>query len=46
MADLGNVLRHAYHQTDLARLMKIARDDLPPLKEFVERILREEKRSP
>ena len=46
MAALGNRLRHAYHRVDVDVLFSIARDDLPPLKEFVVRILREEKRSP
>lgn len=44
MADLGNLLRHAYHGVDVARLMKIAAADLPPLKAFVERILDQEKK--
>lgn len=42
MIDLGNVLRHAYHLVDVSRLSKIAQADLPPLKAFVERVLREE----
>ena len=42
MTDLGNVLRHAYHRVDVSRLMKIVQADLPPLKAFVERVLREE----
>ncbi len=42
MTDLGNLLRHAYHRVDIARLAKIATTDLPPLKAFVERTLREE----
>lgn len=45
MTDLGNLLRHAYHRVDVARLMKIAGTDLPPLKRFVEKVLRDEKRS-
>ena len=40
--DLGNVLRHAYDGIDTTRLLKDAREDLPPLKAFVERILAEE----
>jgi uncharacterized protein with HEPN domain len=44
MTDLGNLLRHAYHRVDVARLMKIAGTDLPPLKKFVERVLDEEKK--
>jgi uncharacterized protein YutE (UPF0331/DUF86 family) len=46
MATFGNRLRHAYHRIDVEILFSIARDDLPPLKDFVERVLREEKRTP
>jgi uncharacterized protein with HEPN domain len=42
MATLGNRLRHAYHRIDLDILFSIAETDLPPLKAFVERVLREE----
>ena len=42
MVNLGNLLRHAYHLTDLHILFRIAKSDLPPLKAFVERILAEE----
>jgi uncharacterized protein with HEPN domain len=42
MVDLGNVLRHAYHLVDPARLLRTAVTDLPPLKAFVERVLAEE----
>lgn len=42
MTDFGNLLRHAYHRIDINRLLEIANEDLPPLKAFVERILREE----
>jgi uncharacterized protein with HEPN domain len=44
MATLGNMLRHAYHRTDLAILLSIAEDDLPPLKSFVERVIDEAKK--
>jgi uncharacterized protein with HEPN domain len=44
MTDLGNLLRHAYHRVDIARLAEIAKADLPPLRAFVERILREEEK--
>lgn len=44
MTDLGNLLRHAYHRVDVARLLKIAETDLPPLKAFVERVLDQEKK--
>jgi uncharacterized protein with HEPN domain len=44
MADLGNLLRHAYHRIDIGHLAKIAKADLPPLKAFVQRILREEQK--
>ena len=42
MTDLGNRLRHAYHAIDLDILLGIARNDLPPLKSFVRRVLAEE----
>lgn len=45
MTDLGNLLRHAYHRVDVARLMKIAAAELPPLRDFVEKILHDENRS-
>jgi uncharacterized protein with HEPN domain len=41
MADLGNLLRHAYHRVDVKTLWDIAKRDLPPLKTFVERVIRE-----
>jgi uncharacterized protein with HEPN domain len=41
MADLGNRLRHAYHRVDADILWEVVNDDLPPLKEFVNRIIRE-----
>lgn len=44
MTDLGNRLRHAYHGIELNILLHIVRTDLPPLKDFVERILDEEHR--
>lgn len=40
MVDLGNELRHAYHRVDPSLLWEIAHRDLPPLKAFVERIIR------
>jgi uncharacterized protein with HEPN domain len=40
MADLGNRLRHAYHRVDANLLWQIAERDLPPLKAFVERVVR------
>jgi uncharacterized protein with HEPN domain len=43
MAAVGNRLRHAYHRVDIDILFSIAEADLPPLKLFVERIVREEK---
>lgn len=45
MIALGNRLRHAYHLADLNILFRIARNDLPPLKAFVERIIAEESKS-
>ena len=44
IADLGNWLRHAYHRIDATILWNIYQDDLPPLKAFVEQVLRDEKR--
>jgi uncharacterized protein with HEPN domain len=44
MADLGNRLRHAYHRIDSNLLWIIAERDLPPLKSFVEQIVRNDRR--
>ncbi len=44
MSDLGNRLRHAYQNIQLDILLRICREDLPPLKAFVERILAEEQK--
>jgi uncharacterized protein with HEPN domain len=41
MADFGNVLRHAYRVVDPQILFDIATRDLPPLKAFAERVIRE-----
>jgi uncharacterized protein with HEPN domain len=41
MVDFGNRLRHAYHRVDANLLWQIAERDLPPLKAFVERAMRE-----
>jgi uncharacterized protein with HEPN domain len=41
MADLGTRLRHTYHRVDANLLWQIAERDLPPLKTFVERVVRE-----
>jgi uncharacterized protein with HEPN domain len=41
MVDLGNRLRHAYHRVEPSILWEIAQHDLPPLKAFVERVIRE-----
>jgi uncharacterized protein with HEPN domain len=41
MADLGNLLRHAYHRVDAETLWNIARNDLEPLRVFVSRIVEE-----
>jgi uncharacterized protein with HEPN domain len=41
LADLGNLLRHAYHRVDANILWDIAQNDLEPLKRFVERIIRD-----
>jgi uncharacterized protein with HEPN domain len=41
MADFGNLLRHAYHRVDPKLLWQTAERDLPPLKAFIERVMRE-----
>jgi uncharacterized protein with HEPN domain len=41
VADVGNVLRHAYPIVDDAQIWEVVVRDLPPLKIAVERILRE-----
>jgi uncharacterized protein with HEPN domain len=41
MVDFGNELRHAYHRVDPTTLWQIAHRDLPPLKAFAERVMRE-----
>lgn len=41
MVDLGNELRHAYHRIDPSVLREIAERDLPPLKSFVEQLIRD-----
>jgi uncharacterized protein with HEPN domain len=42
LVDFGNRLRHAYHRIDAAIVWSVVTNDLPPLKAFVERIIREE----
>ncbi len=41
MVDFGNELRHAYHRVDPNVLWEIAHRDLPPLKAFADRVIRE-----
>lgn len=41
VADLGNRLRHAYHRIEPGILWEIVQRDLPPLRTFVERVIRE-----
>jgi uncharacterized protein with HEPN domain len=43
LADLGNRLSHAYHRVDPNILWEIANNDLEPLKQFVERIVKEDR---
>jgi uncharacterized protein with HEPN domain len=43
ITDFGNQLRHAYHRINPQTLMEIAERDLPPLKAFAERVMRESK---
>lgn len=42
MVDFGNRLRHAYHTVDPNIVWQITARDLPPLKAFAERIIRDE----
>ena len=41
LADLGNLLRHAYHRVDTRTLWDHATRDLPPLKIFAEQVMRD-----
>jgi uncharacterized protein with HEPN domain len=41
LADLGNRLRHAYHETDAGLLWAMVESDLEPLDRFIERIAKE-----
>ncbi len=43
LADLGNWLRHAYHQTDADLLWDMVKNDLPPLEMFIRTIVEEPK---
>jgi uncharacterized protein with HEPN domain len=42
VADLGNVLRHAYQDINPDIIWSIAKNDLAPLQAFVEKVMREE----
>jgi uncharacterized protein with HEPN domain len=42
VADLGNILRHAYHDTNPDIIWNIAKNDLAALQAFVEKVMREE----
>jgi uncharacterized protein with HEPN domain len=42
VADLGNILRHAYHDTNPDIIWRIAKNDLAPLQAFAEKVMREE----
>jgi uncharacterized protein with HEPN domain len=42
MADLGNLLRHAYHRVDPGILWEIVVTDLEPLKRFVDQVIQDE----
>lgn len=42
MVDFGNLLRHAHHRVDPQILLEIAARDLPQLKTFAERVMRDE----
>jgi uncharacterized protein with HEPN domain len=42
MVNFGNLLRHVYHRVDPHIVFDIASRELPPLKAFAERVIREE----
>lgn len=44
LADLGNRLRHAYHETDAGLLWAMIENDLEPLDRFIEQLSRESDR--
>ena len=44
MVNFGNLLRHAYHRVDPQIVFNTVERDLPPLKAFAERIIRESER--
>jgi uncharacterized protein with HEPN domain len=44
LADLGNRLRHAYHETDAGLLWAMIENDLDPLDRFIEQIVKESNR--
>jgi len=44
MVNFGNLLRHAYHRVDPQIVFATVERDLPPLKAFAERIIRESER--
>jgi uncharacterized protein with HEPN domain len=46
MVDFGNRLRHAYHGVDPDIVWNIVHDELPAVKSFVERVIREEEERP
>jgi len=41
MVDFANLLRHAYHRVDPKIVFEIAARDLPPLRAFAERVMRD-----
>lgn len=43
LADLGNLLRHAYHRTDADMLWEMIEHDLTPLETFIQIIAQEQK---
>jgi uncharacterized protein with HEPN domain len=42
VADLGNILRHAYHNTNPDIIWQIAKNELAPLQTFAEKVMRED----
>jgi uncharacterized protein YutE (UPF0331/DUF86 family) len=44
MVNFGNLLRHAYHRVDPQAVFNIVAQELPRLKVFAEKVIREEEK--
>jgi uncharacterized protein with HEPN domain len=44
MVNFGNLLRHAYHRVDPQAVFNIVAQELPPLKVFAEKVVREDEK--